>query len=263
MPMPWYETFFDGAYGRVLAGQFDTERSDRHARLIKRLLRLRKGQRVLDVPTAKGRVALPLARFGLQVTGVDRSSRFLRKARRAARDEGLDAQFVQCDMRRIDFPDTFDGAFNWFGSFGYFSDADNLLFCRRVLAALKPGGRFLVEGMNKSWLLNNFRSRAVWTAGGVIVHQRTKWNARTNRVRDRWTLSTRGRTEEQRVEMRIYNGGEIRALLRKAGFRDITLYGYRPLRRLTRWSQRWIAVARRPLGTELRESRSLRPMGCR
>lgn len=243
--MPWYETFFDGAYGRVLAGQFDAQQSDRHARLIKRLLRLRKGQSVLDVPTGQGRVAVPLAGLGLQVTGVDRSARFLRKARRAARREAPDARFVRCDMRRIDFQDAFDGAFNWFGSFGYFSDADNLLFCRRVFAALKPGGRFLVEGMNKSWLLKNFRPRAVWTAGGVIVHQRTTWNSRTCRVRDRWSLSTRGGTEEHRVEMRIFNGGEIRALLREAGFRKISLYGYRPLRRLTRWSQRWIAVAQR------------------
>ena len=42
----WFETFFDGLYARVLPKSHDDGATLEQARLIKRLLRLRKGQRV-------------------------------------------------------------------------------------------------------------------------------------------------------------------------------------------------------------------------
>jgi len=142
----WYERFFDGLYGRVLSSQFERAKSLEQARVIKRLLRVRRGQKVLDVPCGQGRITLPLARAGLAMTGVDLTRAYLTKAARLARRARLRVRFLQADMRAIAFENEFDAAFNWFGSFGYFSDADNRAFCRRVMAALKPGGRFLVEG---------------------------------------------------------------------------------------------------------------------
>lgn len=67
----WYEQFFDGLYAEVLAAQFEQARTLKQARMIKRLLRLRKGQSVLDIPSGLGRISLPLARAALTVTGVD------------------------------------------------------------------------------------------------------------------------------------------------------------------------------------------------
>jgi O-methyltransferase involved in polyketide biosynthesis len=148
-------------------------------------------------------------------------------------------------MRQIDFDGEFDAAFNWFGSFGYFTDAQNLAFCRRVLAALKPGGRFLVEGLNKSWLLSHFRAGADETIGGVRITHRNRWDARRGRMVSNWTFRRGPQTERRRVSMRLFNGAEIRALLRSAGFREVRLLGYPPLGRFTRHCRRVIAVARK------------------
>jgi cyclopropane fatty-acyl-phospholipid synthase-like methyltransferase len=243
----WFEEFFDGLYARVLANQFDAAKTAEHVRMVKRALRLRRGRRVLDVPCGMGRLALPLARQGLRVTGVDRTAAFLRPARRAARAEGLDVRFVRCDMREIDFDGEFDTAFNWFGSFGYFSDAGNLLFVKRVFRALKPGGRFLVEGINKSYLTSHFRSHGEQTIGGVRIVHVPRWDARTSRVRATWAFERGGLSERRRIAMRIFNGAEMRRLLGAAGFREIELFGYPPFGRFTRHSRRIIAVARRPL----------------
>ena len=46
--------------------------------------------------------------------------------------------------------------------------------------------------------------------------------------------------------MRIYNGAEMRAMLREAGFREVRLFGYPPLGRFSRHSRRLLGVARRP-----------------
>jgi ubiquinone/menaquinone biosynthesis C-methylase UbiE len=243
----WFEKFFEGLYTRVLSKQFDEAKTLRHVRVVKRLLRARKGDRVLDIPCGMGRLTIPLARKGLAMTGVDLTKAFLRRARRRAGKEGLDIRFVQGDMREIAFDGEFDGAFNWFGSFGYFSDRDNLAFSRKALRALKPGGRFLVEGVNKSWLLAHFLKQSESLVAGVRIVHRNRWDARKQRVLSVWTLSKGRRTQRRRVSMRIYNGAEMRSLLRAAGFRDVKLYGYPPLGRLTRHSRRLIVVGTRPM----------------
>jgi SAM-dependent methyltransferase len=242
----WFETFFRGLYKEVLANQFDEATCLRQARLVKRLLKARKGMRVLDIPCGMGRLTIPLARTGLEMTGVDLAERFVRRARREARKQNADARFICRDMRRIDFEKEFDAAFNWFGSFGYFSDAEMLAFCRRLLRALKPGGRFLVEGMNKSWLLSHFVPESDRTIAGVRLQERVRFDGRANRVRATWIMSRGSKSERHRLSLRSYGGTEMRALLRSAGFREIELFGYPPLGSFTRHSRRLIAVARRP-----------------
>jgi len=242
----WFEGFFDGLYAKVLPKTFDETQTTEHVRIVRRLLKARKGQRVLDVPCGMGRLTIPLARTGLVMTGVDFTTSYLRRARRRSRTAGLDVRFVQSDMRDIELNAEFDAVFNWFGSFGYFSDDDNLLFCERVFHALKPGGRFLVEGVNKSWLLAQFRGHQDHTVGSVRIVERARWDERSNRVISTWTFSKGNVNERQRVSMRIFNGAEMRSLLRAAGFREIELFGNPPLGRFTRHSRRLIAVGRRP-----------------
>ena len=242
----WFERFFEGLYARVLPDTFDEETTQGHARIVKRLLRARKGASVLDIPCGTGRVTLPLAGMGLVMTGVDLTARYLARARREARRRGLDVRFIESDMRDIAFEGEFTGAFNWFGSFGYFSDADNLAFCRRIFNALKPGGRFLVEGLNKSWLVSHLRPTVESEVAGVKITTRHRWDDRTGRIQGTWTFRKGRVMERRRSSMRVFNGAEIRGLLRTAGFREIVLYGYSPVARFTQHSRRMIAVGRKP-----------------
>jgi len=244
----WYEQFFGGLYSHVLAHQFDDATSLKQARLVKRLLKVRQGARVLDIPCGQGRLTLPLARMGLEMTGVDLTPSYVRKARRLARREGLAARFLCRDMRRIDFDGEFDAAFNWFSSFGYFSDADDLAFLKRVLAALRPGGRFAIEMINKSFVVAHLRRTHRHVFGGVDVCVRNRWDAQTSRMVSLWTFRRGKAAERHRTCNRLYNGHDMRGVLRQAGFRDVALVGWPPVGRLTRHSRRLIALARRPGG---------------
>ncbi len=104
----WHHKFFDDLYGRVLAGQFDRAKTLRQARLIRKLLRLHKGQAVLDCPCGLGRLTVPLARMGMRMTGVDFQPTYLARARRHAKRARVRAGFVRCDMRELPFRDQFD-----------------------------------------------------------------------------------------------------------------------------------------------------------
>ena len=231
----------------MLPGQFDPRRSLEQAKLVKRLLKLRKGMRVLDIPCGTGRLTIPLAKMGLKMTGLDFTGPFISRARTAVRKAGVRVRFIQQDMRKIDFEDEFDAALNWFTSFGYFSDAENLAFAARVYRALKPGGAFLIEATYKRRpVAHHVIRQSEETIGGVIIKQRHRWEARTSRARSIWTFIKGDCVERHRLNIRIYNGTEMRALLRKAGFRDVRLFGNPPLGRLSRHSYRFIAIGRRP-----------------
>ena len=77
-------------------------------------------ERVLDLCCGPGRHSVYLARQGAKVTGVDRSSFLLGKARALAEAEGVKVEWVQEDMRTFARPQAFDLVFNLCTSFGYF-----------------------------------------------------------------------------------------------------------------------------------------------
>ena len=243
--MAWFEGFFAGLYGDVLPATFDASETLEHARIVRRLLGLRPGQHVLDVPCGTGRIAIQLAAMGIQVTGVDLSAAYLERARSDAKRAGVSVRFLNGDMRAIECDRELDAAFNWFGSFGYFSERENLAFARRVQRALRPGARFLVEALNKPWLLRQHRPEWRETHGGVQIVSRWSFDARTSRMRDRWTLSKGARVEEHRISVRLFSGPELRRLLLAAGFAEVALYGYPPVGKLGARSRRLIAVARK------------------
>ena len=247
----WYKEFFGKLYGRVLAGQFQPQRNQKQAHLIKRLLKLRKGQSVLDCPCGMGRVTVLLARLGLRMTGVDLSGLYLSRARREAKRARKNIRFLRSDMRKLPFEGQFGAVINWFTSFGYFDDAGNLATARTALAALKPGGQFLIEMLNKSWVLSNFRADHDETICGVRIISHARLDKRKSRIHNIWKMSSGSLRRTYRFSHCLYTGGELRALLRKAGFTDIRFFGHSQngVERFTRHSRRFIVIARRPIAS--------------
>lgn len=64
--------------------------------------------RVLELGAGSGRVTIPLARRGHQITALELSSGMLEYARAYSQQEGVDVNWVQGDMRDFDFPATYD-----------------------------------------------------------------------------------------------------------------------------------------------------------
>ena len=181
----WFDRFHPwlwllGARGADNEGQ---------ARLIRKLLRLRRGQRVLDVPCGRGRISFQLGAMGMEVVGVDANRQFVKSARERFRRQELRGSMIVDDMRRIDFCAEFHGAFNWFGSFGYFSDMENAEFLQSLVRAIRPGGRLLVEQGNRERMLRSFLSR-IEDASGVRITNR--WDARTQRIEGTWVTVKTG-----------------------------------------------------------------------
>jgi SAM-dependent methyltransferase len=96
------------------------------------------GAPVLDVACGTGNAALPLARRGARVIGVDIAPNLLEQARRRAEADGLQIRFDEGDAEQLPYSDaTFDAVVSMFGAM--FAPRPELVVaeCARVL---KPGG---------------------------------------------------------------------------------------------------------------------------
>jgi ubiquinone/menaquinone biosynthesis C-methylase UbiE len=242
----WHDKFFSGIYTQMLAGTFDRATNEHQARGIKRRLKLRKGQSVLDVPCGQGRVTIPLARLGMKAYGLDRQAHYIRLAKAAAKRQRAKVEFTVGDMRALPFREKFNGLFNWFGSFGYFSDKENRKVLEGFYRALKPGGQLLVEGLNKDFILMNFKERMEVTAGGVKSIHENRWSKADRRMHSRWTLLSGRKKEVHQIVMRLFNARELKLLFRQAGFRQVRFYDGLNGRPAKADTVRLIVVAQKP-----------------
>lgn len=125
-------TWIAGDFGQI--ARFYT---DEAADFINRL-NLRPGMKVLDVACGTGNLALPAARAGADVTGVDIAPNLVEQARENAKREGLNAQFDEGDAEALAYGDaSFDTVVTMFGAM--FAPRPELV-AAELKRVCRPGG---------------------------------------------------------------------------------------------------------------------------
>lgn len=189
-------------------------------------LSLPKGTAILDLYCGYGRHAIELAKLGYRVTGVDATAAFLDIARQQAAEEDIAVDFLQCDMRELDYVQDFDAVINMFAAFGYFSDDENAAVLQRVSKALRPGGLFLIDLLNREWMVRNNLNRywrhpngeyvlsyKVELQQGVVMMKRVLLNQVT------------GAKTKYEFVLRAYSLPEMELLLDRSGLKVKATYG--------------------------------------
>jgi len=162
-----------------------------------------------------GRHAIPLARLGYRVLGVDNNAAVVARARRHA---PAHATFQVLDMRRLsDLDRTFDGAISLWQSFGYFDDETNTLVLRTLAHLLRPGGRLVVDLYNAE-AVRALPTSEVLERGKAVVQVRREWRGSRLRVE----LCYQGRPDIDVFEWRIFTVEQLEGLAASAGL-DVLL----------------------------------------
>jgi SAM-dependent methyltransferase len=173
-----------------------------------------------------GRHSLEFARRGFQVTAVDRTSSYLKKASERSVAEGLNAEFIEADMRTFSRPNTFDCVLNLCTSFGYFEDPrEDEQVATNMWHSLKSGGVLLMEMMGKEILARSVQPRRWHEEGEMIILEETTVHKAWSWVESRWIIIRNGERFERTLSHRIYSAVELTHLLNKAGFEQIEVYG--------------------------------------
>ncbi len=223
---PWFEEVFDEDYLRTLPF-LRADQTMREVEFIAEALNCPASGEMLDVGCGYGRHAIELVQRGFNVTGLDLSLPLLIRAADEAQRRALSVNFVHADMREMAFEKQFDGAYSMLTSFGYFDEETNLRVAERIGRALKPGGRFLLDVLNRDYVVGDLPVRVWWEGTGCVVLEEVDFNFHTSRINThRSIVFEDGRQLEQELSIRAYSLHEIGRLLRQAGFRVIDVSGH-------------------------------------
>lgn len=221
----WYQELFNSDYLKTdLAIGAEQVRSE--VDFIENALGLPTAGRVLDLGCGFGRHTVPLARRGYDMVGLDLSLDLLKTALRRAQAKKASIKFVHGDIRDLEFDRVFDGVYCFNTTFGYFTETENLLVLRGVHRALKPGGRFLIDVVNRDNAIQSLPVRNWWEGDGCLVQEDVDFDHLTSRLMvKRFLVYADGTQREYDITMRIYGVHELMAMLRLVGFRYVSLAG--------------------------------------
>lgn len=191
------------------------------------------GPRVLDLGCGTGRLAIPLARRGKDVTGIDRSLAMLAYAGKKAGN--LAIRWVEGDVRDFDLGGEFDLIIACGHAFqALLTEADQRAFLRGARRHLAAGGRLAFDTRNTVPLhLDVTGEERPWHSfvlpDGVVVDVSgtEAYDAATGIMRYR-TFRTRrdsGRRTETVVDIKFTAPDDLRRLLRDSGLREEHIFG--------------------------------------
>ena len=201
------------------------------------------GGPVVELGVGTGRIAVPTARAGVRVIGVDSSQRMLDLCRARAEEAGV-AELLDLrlgDLREPPVPERVALVTSPFRALLHLaSDEERVQTFRAVHHLLVPGGRFVfdvfapseedVEDTHGRWLE---REPGIWEHADWDLDRRIL------------VLSVRGESGETSMELSWRAPDEWRQFLGNAGFEEIRCYGWFDMRPYA-GGEDTVWIARRP-----------------
>lgn len=192
------------------------------------------GGRVLEICCGTGRLTVPLAEAGVDITGLDLSVNMLGRAREKARGAGVDIPFIQDDMRTFQLQERFDMIFIPFNSLqGIFAWEDVVAAMDRVHQHLAPDGLFLFDVFNPSFRYMEDRGGdpvdlfqfQLDDGRDVVIRETCAYVAADQVNRVTWYFDVAGEQFTAGLDVRCFFPQELDALVSSCGFEILHKYG--------------------------------------
>lgn len=234
----WWKTAFDQGYLDTYLADFTEERTSREIDFVIKAAKLTSKDKILDLACGHGRHSIELAKRGFNVTGLDYSEFFLKKARADAEKLGVETTFVHGDMRKLPFDEEFDVILTLFTTFGYFDDETNQKVLEEINKSLKPEGRFLIDVISGEAVFRRFNSEGVKEEGSnilkrsetrqmgkVIVNEIEWFDPKKQLIETLREWVDNGKKQQWKHYLRVYTIPQYRQMFSKAGFKIEEIWG--------------------------------------
>lgn len=187
--------------------------------------------RILDIACGPGLYGNRLARRGHTYVGVDFSPASIAHAKESARSEGLDATYIQADLREGLPEGPFGLAMMIWGQLNVFKQEEAATFLARAHHALGPRGCLLIEPQTYDHVRDRGHAKATWwsSPGGVfsdrphVVLEESFWDEASKTTTTRFHILDAQTHAIQRHALSAvaYDVPTLRAMLAAAGFDEV------------------------------------------
>jgi SAM-dependent methyltransferase len=226
----WWERFFSEDYLLTVLPPAPAQIAKQVDFLVASL-GLERGATVLDVGCGLGLHSIELCRRGFLVVGLDLSLAMITRAAEAAQRQAMKINFVHADIREMEFDGAFDGVICMGTTFGFFDDDANRDVLTRLHQALKPGGRILLDVVNRDYAIA-LQPNLVWFEGDeCVVMEESDFNYFNSRLSVKRTMMREdGRQSQADYAIRLYSLHELGQMMQQMGFRVIEVSGQEAIR---------------------------------
>ena len=228
----WCFRFFNSPdYLDIYRDMTGPERTQRELEFCERVLHWKPGESILDAPCGAGRHSLELAKCGHTVVGLDVSSFLLGQARTSLNFISLHAPaplFVRGLLQSMPFRSaSFHFGICLFSSFGYGeSEEDNVTVLREFARVLHPGGKVVIDVMNRHFIVPRLNRIHESIQSGLRVREERSIIENGRRLRNR--ILVKDQMGNQRTYLYcpwLFNGWELSWLAARAGLVVESVYG--------------------------------------
>ena len=201
----------------------------------KRWLPENKDARILELCCGTGRLTLPIAKEGYDITGIDYTPSMLAQAKIKASEVGLEISFIEADIRTLDLPEKYDFIFIPFNSIHHLYKNEDLFDTLKIVKNhLKEKGLFLLDCFNPNiqYIVENERKQQViaeyTTNDGrkVLIKQSMHYESASQINRIKWQYFIDDKFHSvQNMDMRLFFPQELNSYLKQIGFNIVHKFG--------------------------------------
>lgn len=197
--------------------------------VVEKLLKEQDAKNILDMTCGTGSQVFYLAKYGYKVIGSDFSPELLNIARKKAKEQNLDIEFIDGDMRFLKVG-SFDAVITMFNAIGHLNKEDFAKAIKNISKNLSKNGIYIFDIFN----LNALTEKAVedlkmdqkFEVDGDKIHQiqHSKLD-RKNAILtscDNYKIKDKsGKTKEinNSFSLKIYTSKELKEILEENGFK--------------------------------------------
>lgn len=227
----------------------------------KRWLPKNKNARILELCCGTGRLTIPIAKDGYDITGVDYTVSMLEQAKEKASEAGVDIEFIEADIRALKLSEKYDLIFIPFNSIHHLYKNEDLFQAFQVVKNhLKEGGLFLLDCFNPNiqFIVEGEKEQkeiAKYTTNGgreVLIKQIMRYENKTQINRIEWHYYINGEFDSiQNLDMRLFFPQELDSYLERSGFNITHKFGSFEEETFNDDSEKQIFVCREAVKNEL------------
>ena len=219
----WNKDFFNQLYYELFMYR-DKDKVDFETEIIRQLTKLSPQSKIGDFCCGVGDILKSFEDKGYQTYGVDFSTDYVNIAHKKYQQKNV----VHGNALTYDFKQQFDLTINWFSSFGYFSEEQNILLLENMYKHTKIGGKIIIELFNSYDVIRNFKEQFEYTkeyqGKTIYITRNSKLDLNQRRLEQLWSFKMNNDIKTMNTSNHFYFIDELITKLQSVCFKNIDCY---------------------------------------